>query len=47
MQELNEGDYHCDKCNVLGNFLEGNMWGVGEDNLELCLCSECLKDYKK
>ncbi len=47
VEELNEGDYHCDQCDTLGNFTDGSMWGVGEDNFELCLCNECLKNYEK
>ena len=47
MQELNEGDYHCDKCNVIGNFTDGTMWGVGNNNLEFCFCNECLENYLK
>ena len=38
----NEGDYNCDKCEKLGSFLDGTMWGIGKDNMETCLCNECI-----
>ena len=43
---VNESDYYCDKCGILGNFLDGTMWGVGKGNMETCLCNECLENYK-
>lgn len=44
-----EGDYHCDKCGMLGDFLGG---GEGKDGIERCallgldnnkvFCEKCL-----
>ena len=42
MKDYEEGDWNCAKCGVLGSFLDGTMWGIGEDNIELCVCNDCL-----
>jgi len=42
MKEYKEGDYNCDKCNYLGNFNNGDMFGVGKNNMEKFLCNDCL-----
>ena len=49
-----EGDYNCDKCGVLGDFLGGGVGkdgierviicGIGKSNTELCVCDNCLEN---
>ena len=49
-----EGDYNCDKCGVLGDFLGGGVGkdgierviicGIGKSNTELCVCDSCLEN---
>ena len=41
-EKWNEGDYNCDKCGEWGSFLDGTMWGIGEGNIESCVCNDCL-----
>jgi len=47
--EWQEGDYQCDKCGTVGNFVDGTMWGVGQikDNMESCLCTQCLSKHRQ
>ena len=52
-----EGDYNCDKCGVLGDFLGGGVGkdgierviicGTGLGNTEKCLCNECINKENK
>ena len=47
MNDYKEGDYNCDKCGVLGSFLDGTIFGIGKkdkDDLEICLCNNCLNN---
>ena len=43
-ERYNEGDYRCDDCGTLGNFTDGTMYGIGEGNLEKCVCNDCLNN---
>ena len=40
--EYKEGDYNCDKCGYLGNFNNGDIFGIGKKNIEKFLCNDCL-----
>ena len=54
--EYQEGDYNCDKCGVLGDFNGGgiedgifyaHLCGLGENNNEYVLCTECIDKENK
>ena len=42
-----EGDYNCEICDYLGNFNNGDMFGVGKNNMEKFLCNKCLNREEK
>ena len=52
--EYQEGDYNCDKCGVLGSFVDGTMLGrTGLDDIDVvfgehfALCNDCINKEDK
>ena len=52
--EYQEVDYNCDKCRVLGSFVDGTMLGrTGLDDIDVvfgehfALCNDCINKEDK
>ena len=42
--QQDDSDSECDYCGLSGRFDDGSLWGVGKDNMESVLCTECLNN---